>query len=31
MRGLNRFRAVFDETAGITVMEYAEVFIGLKL
>ncbi len=31
MKGLNRFRAVFDETAGITVMEYAEVFIGLKL
>lgn len=31
MRGLNRYRAVFSETAGITVMEYAEVFIGLAL
>jgi len=29
--GLNRYRAVFNETAGITVMEYAEVFIGLAL
>ena len=24
--GLNRYRAVFNETAGLTVMEYAEVF-----
>ena len=31
MRGLNRYRAVFNETAGITVMEYAEVFIRLGL
>jgi len=31
IKGLNRYRAVFDETAGITVMEYAEVFIGLAL
>jgi len=31
MRGLNRYRAVFNETAGITLMEYAEVFIGLAL
>ncbi len=30
MRGLNRYRAVFDETAGVTVMEYAEVFIEIK-
>ena len=29
MRGLNRYRAVFNETAGITVMEYAEVFISI--
>ena len=30
MRGLNRYRAVFNETAGVTVMEYAEVFTGLR-
>ena len=24
--GLNRYRAVFNETAGLSVMEYAEVF-----
>ena len=29
MRGLNRYRAVFSETSGMTIMEYAEVFIGL--
>lgn len=29
MKGLNRYRAVFDETAGLTVMQYAEVFIDL--
>ena len=31
MRGLNRYRAVFDETSGVSIMEYAEVFIGLGL
>jgi LmbE family N-acetylglucosaminyl deacetylase len=29
--GLNRYRAVFNETSGITVMQYAEVFIELSL
>ena len=28
--GLNRYRAVFDETSGVTIMEYAEVFIELE-
>lgn len=31
MAGLNRYRAVFDETSGVSIMEYAEVFIGLGL
>ncbi len=31
MRGLNRYRAVFGETSGMTIMEYAEVFIELGL
>ena len=31
MRGLNRYRAVFSETSGMTIMEYAEVFIELGL
>ncbi len=30
MKGLNRYRAVFNETAGLTFMEYAEVFIELE-
>ncbi len=29
MAGLNRYRAVFDETSGVSIMEYAEVFIEL--
>ena len=29
--GLNRYRAVFDETGGVTKAGYAEVFIRLKL
>jgi len=29
MRGLNRYRAVFNETAGFSVVQYAEVFIEL--
>ena len=29
--GLNRYRAVFDERHGVSEMEYAEVFIELKL
>ncbi|HVY54440.1 MAG TPA: PIG-L deacetylase family protein [Thermodesulfobacteriota bacterium] len=31
IRGLNRYRAVFNETAGFSVVQYAEVFIELKL
>jgi N-acetylglucosamine malate deacetylase 1 len=31
MKGLNRYRAVFDETSGISIMEYAEVFIEIGL
>jgi len=31
MRGLNRYRAVFSETAGFSVVQYAEVFIGVPL
>jgi len=31
MKGLNRYRAVFDERQGLTEMEYAEVFIELML
>lgn len=27
--GLNRYRAVFNETSGLTVMEYAEVFMEI--
>ena len=27
--GLNRYRAVFDETSGLSVMEYAEVFMEI--
>lgn len=29
--GLNRYRAVFNETGGLTIMEYAEVFVEVKL
>ncbi|MEQ9619528.1 MAG: PIG-L deacetylase family protein [Deltaproteobacteria bacterium] len=29
--GLNRYRAVFNETSGVTIMDYAEVFIEIKL
>ncbi len=29
--GLNRYRAVFDERHGVPKMQYAEVFIELKL
>jgi LmbE family N-acetylglucosaminyl deacetylase len=29
IKGLNRYRAVFDETSGVSIMEYAEVFIEL--
>lgn len=31
IKGLNRYRAVFDETSGVSIMEYAEVFIELRL
>ncbi len=29
--GLNRYRAVFDERHGVHEMQYAEVFVELKL
>jgi hypothetical protein len=29
--GLNRYRAVFNETGGLTVVEYAEVFAEIAL
>ncbi len=29
--GLNRYRAVFNETGGLTLMEYAEVFVEVKI
>ena len=31
VRGLNRYRAVFNDTAGFSVVQYAEVFIEVKL
>lgn len=29
--GLNRYRAVFNETGGLTIMEYAEIFLEIKI
>ena len=29
--GLNRYRAVFNETSGVTIMDYAEVFIETEV
>ena len=29
--GLNRYRAVFNETGGLTIMEYAEIFLEVKI
>lgn len=29
--GLNRYRAVFNETGGLTIMEYAEIFLEVKV
>jgi LmbE family N-acetylglucosaminyl deacetylase len=29
--GLNRYRAIFNETGGLTIMEYAEVFLEIKI
>jgi len=29
--GLNRYRAIFNETGGLTIMEYAEVFVEIKI
>jgi len=31
MKGLNRYRAVFNQTGGLTVVEYAEVFAEIEL
>jgi hypothetical protein len=31
VRGLNRYRAVFNDTAGFSVVQYAEIFIEIKL